>query len=314
MRITVLGSGGVGGYYGARLALAGADVTFVARGRHLDALRTGGIRIRSPAGDLALPEVAATGDPARLEPADVVIVAVKSWQLDGALPALSAAVGPRTAVLPLLNGVEAYDLLARVVGPERVLKGMTRIISYVGEPGEIVHVGGDPYIAFGEADDRRTPRVERLLETLIGAGVRAEIPPDVDVAVWRKFLMVVSLGGVAAVTRSSFGSVRSVPECRALLEGAMGEIEALARVRGVALPDGTVDTSMALVDALPADGTASLQRDLMEGRRSELDAWNGAVVRLGRESNLAVPIHGFIYSSLLPAELQAREKRAPPDS
>lgn len=306
MRVAVFGAGGVGGYYGGRLARAGEDVVFIARGAHLQALRADGLTVLSTNGDFKLAQVAVTDDPDELEPVDAVIVAVKTWQLVEAARQMKPLVGASSILLPLLNGVEAGDQLAAVLGSNHVLKGVTRIISFIESPGVIRHLGAEPYIALGEADNRRSDRCERLRDAFDRAGVRASIPPDIDVALWEKFLLVVPLGGVSAVTRSPIGVLRAVPESRGMLEAAMQEVFDVGRARGVKLRDGIVADSMTFVDGLPAEGTPSLQRDVIEGRRSELEAWNGAVVRLGREVGVPTPVHGFIYASLLPQERRAR--------
>lgn len=309
MRIAIFGAGAVGGYFGGRLAAAGEEVAFVARGRHLEALRRAGLRIRSPLGDLHLPEVRATDDPGEIGLVDVVVVAVKTWQLGAALPGLRQLLGEGTWVLPLLNGVEAAAELAAALGRERVVGGTCEIISRMGEPGEVIHVGATPRIVLGELDGRESRRTEALSTALAAAGVAAETTSQIDVALWRKFLFVVSVGGVGAVTRAPIGVTRRLPETRELVERAMREIEALARARGVALPGDVVEKAMVFIDTLPAEGTASLQRDLAAGRPSELEAWTGAVVRLGRDSGVEAPTHDVIYRSLLPAERQARGAR-----
>ena len=306
MRVVMFGAGGVGGYFGARLVEAGHDVVFIARGAHLAALRRDGLRVESPAGDARLARVSATDDPRAAGPADLVIVAVKSWQLPEASRGLSTLLEGGGVVLPLLNGVEAAAQLAEVVGDDRVLKGLARIISFIASPGTIRHVGAEPTMALGEPDGRPSERVQRVAGVLRGAGIRTEVPDDIDAALWLKFLFVVPIGGLGAVTRAPMGVVRSQPDTRALLEAAMHEVQAVAAGHGVALPADTVPKALRFIETLPAEGTASLHRDVAEGRRSELDAWNGAVVRLGREAGVPTPVHAFIYHSLLPLERRAR--------
>ena len=306
MRVVIVGAGGVGGYFGARMVEAGEDVTFLARGAHLAALRRDGLRVESPAGDVHLARVAATDDPSSAGAADLAIVAVKSWQLAEAARSLSAVLADEGVVLPLLNGVDAATQLAREVGKDRVLKGLARIISFISSPGTIRHVGAEPTIVLGELHGRPSERVERVARLLRGAGIRAETPDDIDAALWLKFLFVVPIGGLGAVTRAPMGVIRSQPETRALLEAAMREVQAVAAAHGVDLPADTVAHALRFVETLPAEGTASLQRDIAAGRRSELDAWNGAVVRLGAEVGVPTPIHAFIYHSLLPLERRAR--------
>lgn len=306
MRIAVFGTGGIGGYFGGRLAKAGHPVVFVARGGHLRALREGGLHVESVGGDFSVHPVHATDDPAAAAGADYVLLAVKTWQVAEAGRALLPALGPDTAVVTLQNGVEAPAQLAAVVGRERVLPGTVRVFSQVTGPGRIRHAGGPGSIAFGEWDGRESARVARLRDAFAAAGVPVETPADVFAALWRKFLFVVPMGGIGAVSRAPVGVTRSVPETRRLLDAAMREIHAVAAAHGVALPTDAVEETLAFVDAQPAAGTSSLQRDLAEGRPSELDAWVGAVVRLGEEAGVEVPVHRFVHAALLPLERRAR--------
>ncbi|MGH7629327.1 MAG: ketopantoate reductase family protein, partial [Gemmatimonadales bacterium] len=211
-----------------------------------------------------------------------------------------------TCLVPFQNGVEAAGELIATLGPAPVLGGVAKIVAFVAAPGVIHDVGGPTAAAFAELDNRPSTRVERLRAAFRRAGLEVETPPDIQAAIWAKFLFVASAGGVGAVARMPIGVLRRVPETRRLLQGAMAEIAALARARSVRLPDDIVTRTMAFADTLPADGTASLQRDIAEGRRSELESWSGAVVRLGREGGVPTPIHAFIYDSLLPLELHAR--------
>lgn len=309
MRIAIFGAGAVGGYFGGRLAQAGHDVTFIARGEHLRAMQQTGLRVQSIQGDFVVDPVDATDDPASVGAVDAILVTVKTWQIPEAAEAMHSLVGPGTFVIPLENGVEAAAQLAAVLGEEHVLGGLCRIISSVVGPGRIRHAGISPTITFGELDGRRTDRVERLYEAFKDAeGVTPEIAPDIQVAIWSKFLFIAALSGVGAVTRAPAGVLREVPETRRMLVEAMEEIVALGRFRGVALPAGAVDETMAFVDALPPEGTASMQRDILAGKPSELKAQNGAVVRLAEGTGVGVPVNASIYASLLPQELRARGK------
>ena len=306
MRVAIFGTGAVGGYFGGRLAQAGEEVVFIARGEQLRALREGGLRVDSLKGDFSVQPVQATGDPAQAGIVDAVLVGVKAWQVPEAAEAMRPLVGPETFVVPLQNGVEAPDQLAAVLGAEHVLGGLCRIVGQVVEPGHVRHAGLEPYVAFGELDNRTSGRAERLRGAFERAGVTAEIPLDIQVAMWAKFLFIASFSGVGAVTRAPAGVLRSLPETRDMLEQAMREVLAVAHARGVALPEESVPRTMALIDGLPPGGTASMQRDVMQGRPSELESQNGAVVRLGREVGVATPLHAFIYHSLIPMELKAR--------
>ena len=307
MRIAIFGAGGVGGYLGARLAEAGQDVALIARGDHLAAIRHRGLRLESIAGDAPIDPIEATDEPAAVGPVEAVIVATKTWQLPEAVRTMLPLVGPDTMVVPVLNGVEAADVLADAVGRERVVGGLCGMISLVAEPGHIRHEGAEPWITFGELDRRVTDRVRRLEEALRRCrGLRVEIADDIHAALWEKFMFITATGGVGAATRVPMGVFRSVPETRTLLERAMREVVAVARARGVELPPDAVEKRMSFVDGLEHHGTSSMQRDVMEGRRTELEAWNGAVVRLGREAGVETPVHSFLYAALLPQELRAQ--------
>ncbi|RME78059.1 MAG: 2-dehydropantoate 2-reductase [Chloroflexi bacterium] len=308
MRIVFFGAGGVGGYFGGRLAQAGRDVTFIARGRHLEAMRTRGLRVDSINGDFVVHPVQAVDDPARLGPVDAVFVAVKAWQVPEAARLIRPLVGPETVVVPLQNGVEAPSMLADVLGQAYVLGGFCRIVSYIVEPGHLRHAGGNPpYIAFGELDNTRSERVLRLLSIFEGVqGVVAEVPPDIQAAMWGKLMQISAWSGMGAITRAPAGVWRSLPETRQMWLNAVYEVLAVAQARGIALTEEVAQKVIAYVDKLPPDATASMQRDILDGRPSELEYQNGAVVRLGREVGVDAPTHAFIYYSLLPQEMKAR--------
>ena len=306
MKIAIYGAGGVGGYYGGVLAQAGHKVSLVARGAHLAAIRRTGLSVRSPGGDFHVRPAIATDDPGEVGHVDAVIVAVKSLHLAAVGDGIGPLLGPDTLVVPLLNGVDAHEALLPAVGRAHMGKGLTRIMSEVAAPGEIRHIGVDPYVALAEWDGGGSPRTNALVAALRDAGVDAEVPPDIDAAVWAKFLFVCSLGGVCAACRMHLGPVRTLPESRILLRRAMEEIAAVAAAHGVSLPDDAVTGAMQVVDSFPAEGTSSLQRDLAGGVPSELDAWSGAAVRLGATVGVATPVHSFIHAVLLPSEMRAR--------
>ena len=305
MRIAVFGTGGAGGYFGARLAEAGEEVVFIARGEHLQAMQTSGLRVESIKGDMHIQPAQAHADPAQAGVADVVLVGVKTWQVDAAARAMEPLLGPETAVLPLQNGVEAPDQLAAILGPEHVLPGLAKIISFIKAPGHLCHTGLEPYLAFAESNGESSERTERLRQTCERAGIAADIPGDIQAALWEKFLFVVAFGGIGAATGAPIGILRRLPETRQMLLDAMHEIAAVAAARGISLPDDIVQKTMTFMDGLPERGTTSLQRDLAEGRPSELEAWNGAVLRLGRDVGVVTPLHAFIYQSQLPRERRA---------
>lgn len=308
MRIAVFGSGGVGGYFGAKLAEAGEDVVFIARGEHLRAIRMNGLKVESVEREFVIKPAQATDDPSEVGHVDFVILGVKAWQVVEAARESAPMIDSDTCVLPLQNGVEAADQLAVTLGREHVLGGLCKIISFIVAPGVIRHAGLEPNIVFGELDNRRTARAEKLLEAFTRAGVNVQLATDIQAAIWSKFIFIAPYSGVGAVTRSGAGIVRRLPETRELLESAMREVLSVARARDIALPDDAVQKAMANVDSLPENATSSMQRDIMAGRPSELDSQNEAVVRLGRESGVETPVNSFIYSSLLPLELIARDE------
>ncbi len=306
MRIAIFGTGGVGGYFGGRLAQSGADVIFIARGEHLKAMREHGLKIDSVKGDFVVRSIQATDDPNEIDPVDVILVSVKAWQVPEAAKTMRPMVGPETVVVPLLNGVEAPTQLAGILGTEHVIGGLCGIISFVAGPGHIHHVGADPFINFGEIDNNHSERVENLRRTFEKAvGITVKIPPDIQVAMWRKFLLVSPWSGIGAITRSPLGTFLGLSETRQMLQKMMQEVFSVAQARDIFLPKDVVDETLAFLDSLPPNGTASMQRDIMEGRPSELEAQNGAVVRLGKKAGVVTPLNTFIYHSLLPLELKA---------
>ena len=306
MRIAVIGAGGVGGYFGGRLAQAGIDTTFIVRGATLEALRTRGLRVDSVKGDFVLDRVQATADPSDVGPVDAVLLAVKAWQVAEAAKSLGPLLGPETMVVPLENGIDAPDVLSPIVGRERTLGGLCAIVSYIVEPGHIRHAAFDPLVMFGELDNSRTARVERLRDAFLQAGVNAQVPEDIHHSMWTKFLFIAVMSGVGALTRVPVDVWRASPELRELTAAALREIVALAAARGVDLGDDAVEKTMQRYDGMAAGSTASLQRDVMEGKPSELDAQLGAIVRLARQSGVDVPVISLIYHALLPQERIAR--------
>jgi 2-dehydropantoate 2-reductase len=233
---------------------------------------------------------------------------VKAWQVEAAAPDVGALLRPDGVVLPLQNGVEAAEQLARVVGRERVVAGLCRIVAFVAEPGVVRHAGVEPRIEIGELDGPPGRGVARVVEAFAGArGVSVAVAEDIRKALWEKFLFIAPVSGVGAVSRQAVGGWRDVPETRALLLQAMEEVAALARARGVALDEGCVARTLAYVDSLPADATTSMQRDVAERRPSELDSQVGAVVRLGGDAGVQTPASAFLHAALLPAERKARK-------
>ena len=299
MRIAIVGSGGVGGYFGGRLGATGVDVTFLARGAHLEALRTRGLRIESPKGNLHLPRVNASGDPVAIGPADIVFFAVKLYDTESALALLPPLVGPDTVVIPFQNGVDSVATLTRAVGQAHTAGGTCYVSAVIAEPGVIRHTAMD-HLIFGELDGSRSPRLEWLLEACRPAGFQATLSTDINVAIWTKFIKLSCFSGMTAVTRSPLGVIRDDPELFAMLKVAAKETMTVAQAKGIAVPQSSVADITAAYSVLPPEAKSSMLEDLERGRRLELAWLSGAVVRIGREVGVDTPTHRFINAVLKP--------------
>lgn len=298
MRIAIMGAGGVGGYFGARLAAAGEDVSFVARGRHLDAIRAEGLQIASAAGDVTV-RVPADDDPSAIGPVDAVLFAVKLWDTDAAGAMLGPLLGPETSVFTFQNGVDSVPVLSRLVAAERVVGGVAYISAYIERPGVIRHVGTGAKLAVGEADGRRSDRVVALSQALGRAGIDHEVTPAIHEAIWTKFVLLAAFSGLTALTRRPAAEIRDNAETRSLFEDAAAEVAAIAAAEGVRLPDDVVARTVATLDRLPPEMKASMCHDLERGGRLELPWLSGALVRLGRQHGVPTPVHRAINAALV---------------
>jgi 2-dehydropantoate 2-reductase len=299
MRIAIVGSGGVGGYFGGRLAATGTDVTFLARGAHLEAMRTHGLRIDSPKGNVHLANVKAESDPAAVGPVDVVFFAVKLYDTESALSLLPPLVGPGTVVVGFQNGVETVGTLTRAVGASHTAGGVSYVSAVIAEPGVIRHTAMD-HLLFGMPDGSPSPQLESLLEACRPAGFQVTLSRDITVDVWTKFVRISVFSAMTAVTRSPIGVIVNDPELLEMLKAAARETLAVAHAKGVQV-SGTIDEDVAVAyKALPPQAKASMLEDLERGRRIELPWLSGAVVRLGREVGVPTPIHAFISTVLKP--------------
>ncbi len=310
MRIAVFGTGGVGGYFGGRLAVAGADVTFIARGAHLDALRTRGLRVVSPKGDFHLPRVNATDRPADIGPVDVVCFAVKMYDADAAATTVSPLVGPDTVVIPFQNGVDSVEILSRYLPSKNVAGGVAYITAVITEPGVIRHTVMDELI-FGEIDGRRSARLEQLHEACQRAGFQARLSEHIKRDIWSKFVRLTAFSGMTAVTRSSVGVVREDPDLQAMSEAAWNEGLEVARACGVVLPSTTLHEIRLMWTSMSPQAKSSMLEDLERGRRLELPWLSGAMVRLGEAHGVATPVHRFIATVLKPHVDPAPATRRP---
>ncbi len=308
MRVGVFGTGGVGGYFGGKLAQSGLEVLFIARGEHLKALQATGLQVESDQGDFRLKSVQATRDPQAVGKMDVILVGVKAWQVSESAQAMKPMIGPDTFVVPLQNGVEAPSQLAEVLGEQHVVGGLCWISSFRPGAGQIRQAGIEPYIAFGELNNQPSQRCQNLLTIFQDAGVKAEIPADIQVAMWEKFTFISAISGVGSVTRAPVGVTRKLPETRQKLIRVMQEIQAVAEAYYIHTSPDYIVKPMTFIDGLPEGSQPSMQRDLIARRPSELEYQNGAVIRLARERGVPVPVNELLYASLLPQEKRARDE------
>lgn len=299
MRIGVVGAGGIGGYFGGRLARAGADVHFLARGKHLEALSTRGLRVRSIRGDFELP-VEATDDPGAIGPCDLVLFSVKSFDTETAAASLPPLLGEGTGVLTLQNGVDNVEKLVSAIGENHVMAGAAYLIATIAEPGVIEHDAGPGSFAFGELDGTRSERGQRLLEWCERSDIPATLDSDVRVRLWDKFAFICALAGMTAATRKPIGEIRENPDSLAMFRRIVDEVVSLAAAEGVQLSDDTVERHVAFAQQIEPEGTSSLHHDLVHGNRLELEALHGFAVRRAREQGLAVPTCEAVYALLIP--------------
>jgi 2-dehydropantoate 2-reductase len=306
MRIAVVGAGGVGGYYGALLHQSGHDVTFLARGRHLEAIQTAGLRIESTLGAPLVFSVRASSAPADAGPVELVLFTVKSYDSAAAATTLAPLLAPGAAVLTLQNGVENIEVLAAAVGRGRVLGGLCQIFCHIAAPGVIRHTGGPRRVVLGELDGEVTPRAEAAHAAFAGAGVPAELSRQILVDMWEKYLFISAQGGMTALTRVPVGVIRSTPATFEMYLQVAQEVASVGRAHGVPIPAGERERVRTFAAALQADAYSSLYNDLVAGRRMELDALQGAVIRLGERHGVPTPNARAIYAALLPHDAAAR--------
>jgi 2-dehydropantoate 2-reductase len=300
MRIAVLGAGGVGGYFGARLASAGHEVAFVARGRHLVAMRENGLTVRSALGDVHIARPVASDDPSTLGWSDVVLFAVKLWDTEPAAAAIKPLLAGGGVVIPFQNGVESVERIGEVVGAGHVMGGVAYIAANISEPGVIAHTGTMARLRFGPGVPAQQPAAKALAAACEDAGIDAEIVADIHLALWMKFVFLAAFSGLTAVARAPIGVIRADPDLRATFEAAMREAWTTGRARGIALADGFVAEQMRFADGLPAEMKASMLHDLEAGNRIEVPWLSGAVARMAREIGVPAPVNATLYAALKP--------------
>ena len=300
MRIAVMGAGGVGGYFGARLAQAGHDVAFVARGAHLAAMRERGLTVRSALGDVHLPSPVATDDPAALSPVDIVLFAVKLWDTEPAAQAIRPLIANGGVVVPFQNGVDSVERIGAIVGAERVMGGVAQIAATIAEPGVIGHTGTMARLRFGPVLAAQRPVADALLAACNGAGIDAELVVDIRRALWEKFVFLAAFSGLTSVARQPIGVLRVDADMRNVLEAAMREAWAVGRAQGIALADDFVAQLMSFADGLPAEMKSSMLNDLVAGNRLEAPWLCGAVARMATAAGVPAPVHSTLYAALKP--------------
>ena len=312
MKILVMGTGGVGGYYGGLLAGQGNEVTFISRGVHLYAIRHEGLKVKSVHGDFTVFPANATDDPAKVEPVDLVLFCVKTYNTDDAAEAIRPVVGPQTTVLSLQNGIEAAERIGEVVGMEHMIGGATWLSSAVEAPGVIKQISQFRRIVLGELDHGRSERIQSIFEVLNSTGITVEISENIQKVLWTKFVFIAAVSSIGSLTRLPMGDYRAVPEARSLLSNIMQEVEALARAQGIVLDEDVVSRSLEFVDNSGPHIKPSMQLDVESGRRTELESMVGVIGRKGRDLGVPTPVADFVYASLLPIELKALNEYAPP--
>jgi 2-dehydropantoate 2-reductase len=308
MKIAIMGTGGVGGYYGGLLAQRGHDVTFIARGEHLKAIQENGLQVKSIHGDFHVKAAQATDDPTRIGPVDLVVFSTKTYSIDEAAKQIKPLVGAETTVLPLQNGIDAADRIGTIVGMEHLLGGVTWISSAVEAPGVIKQISQFRRVVTGELDGQATARVQAVYKAFEETGITAELSENILKVLWTKFVFISTASSLGSLTRLPIGIYRSVPETRAMMTGLMQEVEAVARAQGVELDPDVVQKSLDFVDNAAPHIKPSMQLDVEAGRRSELESMIGVIGRKGRELGVPTPVADMVYASLLPGELAAQKK------
>ena len=300
MRIVVMGAGGVGGYFGAKLAHGGHEVAFVARGRHLAAMRERGLTVKGAKGDLHIARPNVTDDPATLGSTEVVLLTVKLWDTESAAAAVRPLLAKGAVVVPLQNGVESIDRIGAVVGAERVMGGVAYIAATIAEPGVIAQTGDMARLRFGPALPVQRSAAEALLAACQVAGIDAELTSDIRRALWEKFVFLAAFSGLTSVARQPIGVVRVDPDMRAVLEAAMREAWTVGRSKGVGLADDFLAQQLTFADGLPTEMKSSMQNDLAAGNRLEAPWLSGAVARMANAVGVAAPVSATLYAALKP--------------
>lgn len=311
MNIVIYGTGGVGGYFGARLAQAGNTVTFIARGKHLEAIQKNGLQLKSPKGDYLVFPANATANIADVTDIDLILVCIKTWQLEAAAKEINRVLNEKTMVISLLNGVNNAEVLGTVIDKKHVLGGLCKVVSKIEDFGVINHLSFEPIIVFGELDNVKTERAILLEKVFLNAGITTKLAENIQTEIWSKFLFISTISAIGALTRATVGELMASPQLRKMMRQTADEIVAVAKAKGVYLSETMVEQQFKMIASQPFNTTSSLQRDMMEGKPSELEAQTGTVVKMGLELGIPTPVNSFMYDCLLPQEKKARSSLAP---
>ena len=307
MKIAIIGTGGVGGYFGGRLANAGYDVTFFARGAHLKAIQTNGLKVKSIKGDFIINPAKATDNIKKIGIVDFIIVAVKAWQIKEIAKELPAIIHSETIVIPMQNGVTAVDELKEYIDQKNIIGGLCRVFSRIDAPGIIEHFGIEPFILFGELDNSTTERIQKIKSVFDKAEITNKIANDITAELWKKFIGI-CVGGLMAVSKTNYGELRELKETRQLTVKLLTEIYNLSQKMRINIEPDYVSKVMKAIDSYPYESTSSLTRDVWEGKPSEIEEQNGTVVKLAKQHDVETPVNNFIYSCILPMEIKARKR------
>lgn len=306
MNIVVYGTGGVGGYFGARLEQAGNNVTFIARGKHLKAMQQKGLQLKSSKGNYLVYPANATSNISEVKNIDLILICVKTWQLKEVINKIKNVLTKETMVISLLNGMDNEEVLFNKIDKKHILGGLCKIVSKVEGYGVINHISYEPTIVFGELNNHKSKRALLLEKTFLNAGITTKLAVDIQKEIWAKFLFITTISGIGALTRASIGEMIASPEIKEIMYKTAEEIVTIAKAKKINLSDDIIKKQFELIENQPYNTTSSLQRDMMEGKPSELEAQNGKIVRMGIELGISTPVNNFIYYCLLPQEKKVR--------
>ena len=307
MRVLVYGIGGVGGFFGGRIAKAGYETVFFARGKHLEAIKQNGLTVKSHKGNFHATPALATDNLEKVGKVDLILLGVKSWQVEEVAKTLRPVLHKNTVVIPLQNGADNADKLLKILNKKHVVGGLCRIISFIESPGVISHPAFEPQIIFGELDNTKTPRLNNIKEVFDAAGFDNKIADNIQLDSWKKFMFIATISGIGALTRMPIDVLRSNPYLKQVMIDTAQEIKTIANAKNIDITQQDIDSMFMAIDKQAPGTTASMQRDIMDGKPSELENFNGYIVKQGQQLHIETPVNSFIYNCLVPMEKKARK-------